>query len=76
MNEAATEEQLALVDAANRALNRYLERDFEGALGPLEDILALRPEDPSAEMMIASCKVFATRPPPPDWDGVRRMTTK
>jgi len=36
----------------------------------------LRPDDPAAQLMIASCKVFITNPPPDEWFGVRRMTTK
>jgi adenylate cyclase len=53
-------------------LARYRARDFAGALAIFE---ALGDDDPS-QTYIERCKQFIDEPPPPDWDGVWRMTEK
>lgn len=72
----ATPQQLQLVQATTDALALYQARDFTAAQGAYEAILASRPDDGVAFVMVQSCVDMLANPPPDDWDGTRRMTIK
>lgn len=54
----------------------YMERNFEGAIGYFEAAKGLRPGDQAVEIHIERSRGYLEVPPPDDWDGVHRMTTK
>lgn len=59
-----------------KALERYFSRDFQGASELLRKVLELLPGDVPAELFLERCRVYASAPPPPDWDGVEVLTEK
>lgn len=52
------------------ALERYYERDFEGAAKDFGALLEILPDDPIALLYLKRCAAYASSPPPADWDGV------
>ncbi len=68
------EPELAVLMA--EALERYLARDFGGALAVLERLSARHPGDVPARLLAERCTRFLKEPPAPDWDGVETKTSK
>jgi class 3 adenylate cyclase/HAMP domain-containing protein len=60
----------------NQGMELYYRRDFAGAGGRFQGVLALLPNDFSATNLLRRCKHYITAPPPQDWDGVELMQTK
>ncbi len=58
----------ALARAYSRALDHYCTRRFEDAAA-LFDECSRRFDDGAARAMCERARLFAVRPPPPDWDG-------
>ncbi|MHA7630759.1 AAA family ATPase [Corallococcus sp. M7] len=59
-----------------QAQERYVARDFAGALALLEQCLELCPEDVAAALFAERCRRFLHEGVPADWDGVERLTRK
>ncbi|MGF1465398.1 MAG: adenylate/guanylate cyclase domain-containing protein [Sandaracinaceae bacterium] len=76
MQEDATDGDLALADAASRALEAYLARRFTEAAEAFEEVLRYRPGDVAATALAQRARDFAAVPPPGSWDGVTRMSRK
>ncbi len=64
------------VTLAEEAFRAYRQRDFEGAVRLLEQVLEEKPEDAPAQLLKERCRDFLQEPPPEDWDGVETKTTK
>jgi adenylate cyclase len=59
-----------------RAFTLYLERKWSEAISLLRARLAEHPGDEPSKLLLERCKRWAATPPPSDWDGTERMTTK
>lgn len=57
-------------------LDRYLGRDFAGAIAACDAALALRPADRAAAQLRERCRALLAAPPPADWTGVFQATEK
>jgi adenylate cyclase len=65
-----------LVALSEAALGAYAARDFAGAIAAWQEVLALRPADRAAHVMIERAQSYARTPPPADWSGVFVATEK
>jgi adenylate cyclase len=75
----ADEARAPLPELAKRseaALEAYLKRDFATAAGHWRAVLALRPADQAAKVMLARNDELARVPPPPEWNGVHQAHEK
>jgi class 3 adenylate cyclase/HAMP domain-containing protein len=59
-----------------QALSLYYERRFAEAAAIFGKVLRLLPDDPVTLIFLERCTVFATMPPPPEWNGVVAHSTK
>ncbi|XUM23468.1 adenylate/guanylate cyclase domain-containing protein [Bradyrhizobium oligotrophicum S58] len=59
-----------------RGLRNYRAQDFEAAIAAFEAVLALKPGDRAAEVMIARCRPLAGTWPDHHWHPVTTLTTK
>ena len=72
---------LELIETFEKGLDYYFNQDWKKALEYfeksklLEDDFTGRNTNPS-QVFIKRCNHFSMNPPPDDWDGVWRMTTK
>jgi adenylate cyclase len=57
-------------------LQLYFGRNFDAARRAFGEALELHPGDVPARIFLARAKDLAAAPPPPDWDGVFKMTSK
>lgn len=70
-------EQRDLVQAYNRALVKYFEKDFAGALDVFQkDVFPRWPADYLSNLYAGRCELLKRFPPRPDWDFVYRMESK
>lgn len=67
---------VAFADHCEVALDRYLARDFTGAIAAFDRALALRPDDRATRHLRDRCTALVAAPPPADWDGVFHATEK
>ena len=54
----------------------YQERGFAEAKKMFQAILEEYPDDGPSALYVERCEGYEKSPPPEDWDGVFRMTTK
>jgi adenylate cyclase len=73
--EPAVDER-RLVSLSEDALGAYAARDFAAAIAGWQEVLALRPGDRAAQVMIERAQSYARTPPPADWNGVFVATEK
>ena len=68
-----------------KGMDRYWARDWDSAISFFNESAALEPnraeknpESPTTPslVMLERCRALKENPPPPDWDGVYKMTTK
>ena len=75
-----TDETYPLVsDALGRfrdGLAKYRRRDFVPARALFQEVLAINPDDKTAQMYVERCDLLAEQPPAPDWVGVWVMDHK
>ena len=72
----APKDKLEILEIFNEAIELFENREWEKAKKPLEQILAIDPEDGPAKAYIARCDKFITDPPADRWDGVFNLTEK
>jgi adenylate cyclase len=65
-----------LAAACASAMDAYLARDFAGAAAAWRAVLAERPDDAAARVLLSRAEAYAKTPPPPDWDGSWAATSK
>lgn len=66
----------ALCDAFSRALEKYEQQDWDGALKIFSDVHREFPSDHPAALYIDRCKRFQQNPPGADWTGVTCLNSK
>jgi adenylate cyclase len=69
---AAAQAQGARLRSYEQAFEKYLARDFQGALA----LLAELKNDPPSVTLTDRCQAFLKSPPPADWNGVYVAKTK
>jgi adenylate cyclase len=69
-------ETALMINFFERALRRYFQRDFAGALARFERALAARPDDRATEFFMSRCRAYIKNPPGEDWDGVTELELK
>ena len=74
--ETVSEEDTRWAKDYEAALDAYLERRFADSLEILSKLAAARPNDLSVDRLAKSCRAYSENPPPADWDGVSRFTSK
>ncbi len=60
----------------SQGLAQYRRQEWQQAAESFRRVLSVRPEDGPARTFIRRCGEFSEHPPPKDWDGVYRLTTK
>jgi adenylate cyclase len=59
-----------------RGLAAYRARDFAGATNLFQQVLAARPADEPARILLARCREFLHSPPGKDWEAANAMKVK
>ena len=67
---------LECIQLFHHAREAYKNRDFTEALHRFEKILHINPNDGPSQLFQSRCQTFLQTPPPADWDGVFRLTSK
>jgi adenylate cyclase len=67
---------LSWIDAYEAGFERYLQRDWDGAVASFRDADRKRGGDAAARHMIARCESLKDNPPPADWDGTDTADSK
>lgn len=70
------DDTLAFARTYERAFEAYQDRKFREATEILRGIPASRAKDPSVAHLLQLCHWYLDEAPPPDWDGVARLTVK
>lgn len=66
----------AFSEAATKGFAHYRAREFEAACKSYERALELKPDDVAATQLLDRCQGYLKEPPPADWTGVLKLTTK
>ncbi len=74
--EDVSEDTVAWIALYEAALQRYFERDFEGAVAGFREVLACVPEDGPAAVLCARSEAYLDQPPPAEWNGIFAHDTK
>ncbi|MEG4275891.1 GAF domain-containing protein [Microcoleus sp. MON1_C1] len=69
-------ETLRFLELYSNGRDAYIARNFQKAISYFEAALAMRPSDRPVEVHLDRSLSYLEVPPPDDWDGVHRMTTK
>jgi len=72
----ASDRQIECIDVFHRALDLYLQKEFEQARTLFLSALKILPEDGPSEVFAARCSEFIKNGVPENWSGVLTMTTK
>jgi adenylate cyclase len=67
---------LSWIDAYHAAFERYLQRDWDGAVTLFRDADRQRGGDAASQHMMLRCARLGENPPPPDWDGTDMADSK
>ena len=62
--------------AHSAALSLYFEQKWSDVIDALGALLEDDVDDRAVQLMLERAERFLREPPPPDWDGVYRVTTK
>ncbi|MGK5094329.1 adenylate/guanylate cyclase domain-containing protein [Deltaproteobacteria bacterium TL4] len=73
---AASPQQLMLVENFHQGVTAYHQRNFQTALRHFEQCLQTIPDDSPAELFIQRCRNFIAQPPDTSWNGVQVMLEK
>ncbi|TYP94055.1 adenylate cyclase [Fodinibius salinus] len=80
MAEKTSENDLTSLKEAteiyNRAMEYYLNRQWNQAIKHFSDVFDILPEDGPSQTYIERCEEFKNTPPPDDWNGVFHLKTK
>jgi adenylate cyclase len=66
----------AWLEAFQAGLQAYMARQWGLAAANFQQVLALKPYDPPAQVDLARLNHFRQQPPPPDWPGVFVLDSK
>jgi len=70
------DEKKQVVDIYCEGYDKYMHKDFQGAIDCFNQALSIHPEDGPSLLFKQRATVFLETPPPEGWDGVFVMTTK
>jgi|YNPMSStandDraft_2_1061718.scaffolds.fasta_scaffold00006_64 tetratricopeptide (TPR) repeat protein len=70
------ENKKKFVELYNQAIEKYFEKQFNEAAELFKKVLEINPDDYVSEIHLARCLEYIKNPPPDDWDGVFKLTTK
>ena len=77
LKEEASEQLTAFVEAHNRGMDLYFDRQFADAIKTFEEALAIYGEnDRSVQLLCDKCRKFIANPPPAGWDGTDVLKAK
>merc|ERR1712048_537127 len=77
LNEEASEQLTAFVQAHNRGMELYFDRQFNEAIKTFEEALTIYGQnDRSVQLLSDKCRKFIDKPPPPGWDGTDVLKSK
>lgn len=74
--DSVSPEELELIERFEAGLELYREQQWSEAITEFEALLEDFPEDGPAEVFLERARQFKEEPPPADWDGVYRLTSK
>jgi adenylate cyclase len=74
--EAAEDKKSRIAELTTAALDAYLNRRWDEAIGFYEKVLQLDVEDQTARIMLARCRQYREEPPPGDWTGIYQLQSK
>ncbi len=72
----AQEGEPAWLEIFAAARQAYREQNWDWAEEKFGEVLAMRPEDPPAQVFLARLRHYREQPPPPAWDGVFASASK
>ncbi|MCA0370088.1 MAG: hypothetical protein LCH26_03185 [Proteobacteria bacterium] len=72
----ATPEQVEWCQITTHAFEKYLHKDWEGAIKLYEKVLLHKPADPLSLLYIERCRALIAHPPEGEWSPIQRMHTK
>src|SRR5512145_2242779 len=58
------------------AVAKYYARDFKAASDGFREVLSIIEDDYLASLYLDRARELARNPPPPEWDGVEKLTEK
>jgi hypothetical protein len=68
--------KLATRPLLHSAMEQYFGREFEAALALFKQVSREDPEDAVPVLFVERCSRFLQAPPPEDWQGFEKMTSK
>lgn len=71
-----SKEKMEMLKYYNKGLELYRNKQFEEAKKYFKKCLDIVPGDGPSQIYIDRCDAFILNPPPENWDGVYKMTTK
>lgn len=71
-----SKEKMEMLKYYNKGLELYRNRQFEEAKKYFKKCLEIVTDDGASQIYIERCDSFIQNPPPENWDGVYKMTTK
>ena len=71
----ADEASIRKAERNREAFERYLLRDFEGAIEKYEALWEREPEDPVYQIHILRCRELLAKPPDQDWTAIFRLSS-
>jgi len=74
--ETVEEKKSRAAELTAAALEAYLSRRWDEAIGYYEKVLQLDAEDQAARLMLERCRQYQKDPPPGDWTGIYHMESK
>lgn len=72
----ASAEQKDLATMTTKGFDLYQKKEFGKSLRVYQDILKRFPEDTVAKLYVERIETFIKEPPPHDWDGTWKLTSK
>jgi adenylate cyclase len=76
LSESADPGLVALAEEHDEAMRLYRAREFERAGDGFRKILAKKPHDGPARILLARCQHFESEPPGVNWDGAVQLIVK
>ncbi len=66
----------ALLEPYNQGITHYFNQEWKLAIQSFQEALSIDPDDGPSKLYLNRCREYQQSPPPENWDGVYRMTSK
>ncbi len=78
MERAGTADEIKsrIAELATAALDAYLDRRWDEAIGFYEKVLQLDAADQPSRLMLTRCRQYRENPPPGEWTGIHQLQDK